>query len=234
MIRLLLPAVLSLCVGGGATAQAHTSCAPAEDQSDCVRVVACVGEEGLWFNGRAFGRGAGDFSGALSDGTACTGTWMSRNFLGLGQADVACENGMTGRVYYTYQDSYTGTALGQGLANDGRRIRIWSGTNVLAYLRGQTGEPVATLPCTPEGIPMSDLVVGLGLFTDHIAAVAIGTFDPAAVMRDRQPDAGVTERAFATVTRNTPLVDDLGFGGGNGHNWAYLWLPRDVTRFRSG
>ena len=61
---------------------------------------------------------------------------MSRNAFGLGQADVMCEDGRKGRVFYTYQDEYTGTAVGQGAMHSGERIKIWSGTNVLEYLRG--------------------------------------------------------------------------------------------------
>lgn len=138
---------LGLVLGGHAQAQSRTSCSMTDDQANCNRVVACVGSDGLWFNGRAFGRGEGTFAGSLSDGTLCSGTWMSRNMLGIGQADVACEDGRRGRVFYTYQDSYTGTALGQGLMNTGESVKIWSGNNVLAYLRGDTGERIAILPC---------------------------------------------------------------------------------------
>ena len=56
---------------------------------------------------------------------------MSRNAFGLGQADVMCEGGRKGRVFYTYQDEYTGTAVGQGAMHSGEKIAIWSGTNVL-------------------------------------------------------------------------------------------------------
>lgn len=156
MFRCLLPVAICL-LAGTAGAQTNTSCDLTTDQDNCNRVVACVGDDGLWFNGRAFGRGSGAFSGLLSDGTACHGTWTARNFLGLGQADVTCADGQRGRVFYTYQDEFTGTALGQGQMTDGRTIRMWSGTNVLGFLKGQTGAPVATLPCTPSGIPMSRL-----------------------------------------------------------------------------
>ena len=50
-------------------------------------------------------------------------------------------------VFYTYQDEYTGTAAGQGAMHSGEKIKIWSGTNVLEYLRGDTGERIAYLPC---------------------------------------------------------------------------------------
>lgn len=44
---------------------------------------------------------------------------MSRNAFGLGQADGMCEYGRKGRVFYTYQDEYTGTAVGQGAMHSG-------------------------------------------------------------------------------------------------------------------
>ena len=46
---------------------------------------------------------------------------MSRNAFGLGQADVMCEDGRKGRVFYTYQDEYTGTAVGQGAMHSGAK-----------------------------------------------------------------------------------------------------------------
>ena len=89
------------------SAQSATHCPMTADDSNCVRVVACIGDEGVWFNGRAFGRGEGTFSGTTSTGLMCEGTWMSRNAVGLGQADVMCKDGRKGRVFYTYQDEYT-------------------------------------------------------------------------------------------------------------------------------
>ena len=79
---------------------------------------------------------------------------MSRNAFGLGQANVMCEDGRKGRVFYTYQDEYTGTAVGQGAMHSGKKIKIWSGTNVLEYLRGDTGERIAYLPCDGGSILM--------------------------------------------------------------------------------
>ena len=88
------------------SAQSATHCPMTADDSNCVRVVACIGNEGVWFNGHVFGRGEGTFSGTTSTGLMCEGTWMSRNAVGLGQADVMCKDGRKGRVY-TYQDEYT-------------------------------------------------------------------------------------------------------------------------------
>ena len=136
------------------SAQSATHCPMTADDSNCVRVVAYIGAEGVWFNGRAFGRGEGTFSGTTSTGLMCEGTWMSRNAFGLGQADVMCGDGRKGRVFYTYQDEYTGTAVGQGAMHSGEKIKIWSGTNVLEYLRGDTGERIAYLPCDGGAILM--------------------------------------------------------------------------------
>ncbi|KJZ19559.1 hypothetical protein [Loktanella sp. S4079] len=153
MFRLILP--VAICIAQSANAQSGTQCALTEDNENCNRVVACVGTDGLWFNGRAFGRGTGTFAGSMSNGVSCDGTWVSRNAFGLGEADVSCDDGMTGKVLYTYQDPYTGTAVGRGLTSDGRPIQIWSGNNVLRYLREDTGKPVAMLPCAAGAIPMS-------------------------------------------------------------------------------
>ena len=81
------------------SAQSATHCPMTTDDSNWVRVVACLGDEGVWFNGRAFGRGEGTFSGTTSTGMMCEGMWMSRNAFGLGQADVMCGDGRNGRVF---------------------------------------------------------------------------------------------------------------------------------------
>ena len=125
------------------SAQSATHCPMTANDANCVRVVACIGNEGAWFNGRAFGRGEGTFSGMTSTDLMCERTRMSCNAFGLGQADVMCEDGSKGCVFYTYQDEYSGTAVGQGAMHSGEKIKIWSGTNVLEYLRGDTGERIA-------------------------------------------------------------------------------------------
>ena len=53
------------------SAQSSTHCPMTADDSNYVRVVACIGDEGVWFNGRAFGRGEGTFSGTTSTGLMC-------------------------------------------------------------------------------------------------------------------------------------------------------------------
>jgi hypothetical protein len=133
------------------------ACDTTNGQLDCARVIACIGVDGKWFNGRAmFGRGEGALEGQLSTGAACKGHWVARNFLGLGQADVKCNDGMTVTILYTVQDTYTGTAIGYGSSNRGEPIKAWSGQNVLAYFQNENPDnPVITLHCGLTSIPLS-------------------------------------------------------------------------------
>ena len=171
MFRVLVPALAVFCLPLAAQAQTlrpatppqppprtaatemHAPCAMTDGADSCARVLACVGDRGTWFAGRALGRGAGDLSGAMSDGTACTGQWTERNWFGLGQADITCTNGETGRVYFNYQDRWTGTATGSGKMSGGDRIEVWSGNRVPEFLQNSTGLPA--LPCGETAIPIS-------------------------------------------------------------------------------
>ena len=120
----------------------------------CARIVACVSPPTMVFVGRGFGWNHGTITGDL-DGVPCTGRWVSRNFLGLGQAEMRCGNGLTGTVLFTYQDSLTGTATGRGMTNRGQMIRVWSGNNIRAFLSRETGRPDARLMCGEREIPIS-------------------------------------------------------------------------------
>ena len=42
----------------------------------------------------------------------------------------------------------------EGAMHSGEKIKIWSGINVLEYLRGHTGEHIACLPCDGGAILM--------------------------------------------------------------------------------
>lgn len=130
-------------------------CPLTEDSSSCSRILACIGEDGRWFHGRAFGRGAGTLAGVTDDGVTCSGDWVTQNAFGLGQADVTCSDGMTVTVYYDYQDYYTGTAMGRGLSNRGQMVQSWSGDHVLSYFAD--GKPLSTarLRCGSHDIPIS-------------------------------------------------------------------------------
>lgn len=149
MFRLALP--VALCLGTPSLAQ--TTCPMTGDQSNCSRILACIGSD-RWFEGRGIGRGNGTLAGTMSDGTTCTGTWTARNWFGAGQADVICDDGMSVTVLYTYQDEWTGTAVGGGEANTGDWVQAWSGNNVLDYLEAETGR-IKSLPCSFGDIPVS-------------------------------------------------------------------------------
>ncbi|PRY92736.1 hypothetical protein BCF33_1590 [Hasllibacter halocynthiae] len=112
----------------------------------CSRVLACIGTEGEWFDGRALGWNEGTLEGALGSGAACTGRWAYVSG-GAAAAEILCEDGMEGTVSYFAQDGPTGTGLGYGATSDGRRIEAWTGENVLGFLAGKDGVP--RLPCAP-------------------------------------------------------------------------------------
>lgn len=56
----------------------------------------------------------------------------------------------------------------------------------------------------------------------HKSRVAIAAFDPASVLRDLQPDAGVAQRTLATVAGNAIAVHNPDFRRFNGHRLAVL------------
>lgn len=169
MFRALLPAALFLLwVGSGhAAAQslveggAHTAgqekmppCENTMAGDNCARVLACIGGDGLWFDGQARGWGKGIILGAMSDGTPCTGSWRYREGVNIATASLSCEDGTKGKVIYYSQDNLTGTGIGRGLDSRLRGLRVWSGHNVLEFLTPKDG-PGALLPCTGEPIPIS-------------------------------------------------------------------------------
>jgi hypothetical protein len=151
-LRALLPIVF---LGSAALAQDADLCPMTDDQANCVRVLACIGDQGRWFHGRAFGRGEGTLAGVVNDGVLCQGTWTSRNPMGLGQADVVCDDGATIGVLYFYQDEYTGTALGRGETDRGDLVQSWSGEHVLEYFRDGNPTADAVLKCGTHEIPIS-------------------------------------------------------------------------------
>ena len=79
---------------------------------------------------------------------------------------------------------------------------------------------------------MRDLIAARGsegsdfafkILVDQLA-IAIGAFDPAVFARDLQPDARVTQSAFAAITGDPIAVHDLGFWGGGAHLGVSFWL----------
>ena len=165
MFRLILPA--AICVfASAATAQSITipgltqTPPPKSDacdnvpfsQKNCVRVLACVGDAGVYFDGQARGWDTGPVRGTMSDGVTCDGTWNSNGPGGTGLASLTCSDTTTLDVIYYSQDNETGTVIGQGRDSAGRYVQVWSGTNVLQFL---TKNDQPALPCVQGDIPIS-------------------------------------------------------------------------------
>jgi hypothetical protein len=151
--RVLLPiacAILTLPVW----AQGSDLCPMTDAGGNCVRILACLGEEGRWFHGRAHGRGEGILSGVVNDGVTCSGVWVTQNAEGQGQANVTCSDGLHVAVRYDHQDVHTGTAIGQGTANTGEHVLVWSGKHVLTFFRDGALQDEANLQCGRNLIPL--------------------------------------------------------------------------------
>ncbi|MEM8823500.1 MAG: hypothetical protein AAGF30_07820 [Pseudomonadota bacterium] len=124
------------------------------DQANCVRVLACVGEDGLWFDGEARGWESGTVFGRISNGTTCEGTWDYDGPFGAGQSRLTCSDGVEIGALYTSQDGETGTVIGSGIDTLERPITLWSGLNVLRFLTPD-GRVGAQLQCGNNPIPIS-------------------------------------------------------------------------------
>lgn len=124
------------------------------DQANCVRALACLGNEGVYFDGQAHGWDTGIVIGFLDDGTPCEGTWIAGGPNKPGKADLSCANGVDANVLYHTLDNETGTVIGSGQDNLGRNITVWSGEKVLQFLRGKNDD-TPVLPCGPAPIPIS-------------------------------------------------------------------------------
>ena len=152
--RLVLPAAV-LAFPLMAMAQSETACELTEGQTSCSRVLACFGEAGRWFEGRAFGRETGTVAGVVNDGVSCFGTWASENGQGQGEAQISCDDGMKVSLLAIYQDYWSGTAIWTGISEGGVAVRAWSGLHVEDFLRSQSGSSETVLPCGAYEIPIS-------------------------------------------------------------------------------
>jgi len=121
---------------------------------NCVRVLACVGDQGLWLDGKARGWDQGTVTALRNDNVVCQGTWDSNGPLGTGRSQIACQDGTSANVIYYNQDNLTGTVSGQGLDSKDRRIQVWTGENVLQFLTAP-GAYGPALPCVAGDIPIS-------------------------------------------------------------------------------
>ena len=131
------------------------TCSNTKENDNCVRFAGCFGRDGTFFHGRALGWNAGTLEAEVSNGATCKGQWTIRNSLGVGQALFNCSDGVTGSVYYHYQDPETGTAEGTGFSNDFRYLKMWAGENLDMYFRKSKKTGLAIMECGGEDIPIS-------------------------------------------------------------------------------
>lgn len=152
MIRTVLPAIILL---SPAMVSASGVCQNIPFSPDnCVRVLACIGDQGLTFDGQGRGWDTGTVTGMMSDGVTCNGTWTADGPLGTGIAGMTCSDGTSVDVLYYSQDNITGTAIGSGMDNKGRSVQVWTGENVLEFLTDDFASGPA-LPCIQGDIPIS-------------------------------------------------------------------------------
>ncbi len=125
-----------------------------EGGQTCVRVLACIGDSGLYFDGQARGENVGIILGRTSTGLQCSGHWSTEHADGRGYARLKCAGGF--RFYLTFydQDPQTGTTISAGSDSEGRTIRAWSGKNVLHFLAA--GEDMPSLKCGNRMVPLRD------------------------------------------------------------------------------
>jgi len=157
MFRRLLPpllVVIATQVSGQALAEGAL-CPMTDDQSSCVRILACVGDKGRWFHGRGLGLGEGTLAGVMNDGVSCVGDWTNANAFGVPQARVTCDDGMEVTVLYFHQNEDTGTATGRGITNRDEGVQVWTGLHVLEYFKEGSPTDAAVLKCGAYDIPIS-------------------------------------------------------------------------------
>ena len=129
-------------------------CDMTQDQDNCARALACIGRDGLWFDGQVRGWGSGVMAGQLSNGVVCGGSWAYGGLFNTARAQISCQDGLTASMIFYAQDSLTGTGIARGLDTRGRSVKAWTGENVLQFLTPE-GAAGPELPCTDEPIPTS-------------------------------------------------------------------------------
>lgn len=75
--------------------------------------------------------------------------------MGVGQADFSCDDGMIGRVFFTYQQEQTGTAQGVGETSTWDSLRVWSGRNIRQFVADEAGNLNGNLLCGDTSMPIS-------------------------------------------------------------------------------
>lgn len=125
-----------------------------EKGQPCVRVLACIGNEGVYFDGQARGEGVGIILGRTNRGQQCSGHWGAHKQLGAGRARLKCGDGSQFHLNFAARDGATGTTISAGKDSHGRMIRAWSGANVLHFL--DQGDDMPSLKCGKLMVPLKE------------------------------------------------------------------------------
>lgn len=123
----------------------------------CMRVLACIGDDGLYFDGQARGDAVGLILGRTSDGVSCSGHWSNvhgTDSRGEGRARLKCGDGSRFHLVYDSRDRQAGTHIGVGKDSNGRMIRAWTGDDVLHFLSDENDRP--SLKCGDRMVPLQD------------------------------------------------------------------------------
>lgn len=134
-------------------------CSPSlPEGGTCKRVLACIGEGGLFFDGQARGDGVGIILGRTSAGVQCSGHWSNADgtdIRGEGRARLKCTDGTRFHLVYDSRDNRDGTQIGVGKDTQGRMIRAWTGDDVLHFFEEPPHKPV--LKCGSLVVPLREM-----------------------------------------------------------------------------
>lgn len=131
-----------------------------EKKKNCMRVLACIGEDGVFFDGQVRGDGVGIILGRTNEGVQCSGHWSrvdGTDVRGEGRARLKCEDGSRFHLVYDSRDRREGTQYGVGKDSKGRMIRAWTGTDVLHFLTKDPNQP--GLKCGDQIVPLHDEIL---------------------------------------------------------------------------
>lgn len=117
--------------------------------ANCSEIVACIEETGEYFRG---GASNDDDGGPLiirsSLGHVCTGDWW-RTVLGIGRAEITCDDGRAGKATFLWFDKDSGTVVGSGTLNNGEEIRYWTGGKLEQYFNEIDPAERDRMSCSP-------------------------------------------------------------------------------------
>ncbi|MBT8153276.1 hypothetical protein KMP13_05100 [Epibacterium ulvae] len=123
----------------------------------CMRVLACIGDKGVFFDGQARGDGVGIILGHTSEGVQCSGHWSDvdgTDIRGEGRARLKCTDGSRFHLVYDGRDTRDGTQIGVGKDSQGRMIRAWTGDDVVHFFEDKDHK--STLKCGDRMVPLGE------------------------------------------------------------------------------